>query len=66
MENTRVLSADSEATQLLGVSSSPSTDPNHAASQQVDHAEECHRLRELVKKLKSDRSALQSLLLSKE
>ncbi|XP_042683505.1 IQ domain-containing protein E isoform X1 [Centrocercus urophasianus] len=66
MENTRVLSADSEATQLLGVSSSPSTDPNHAASQQVDHAEECHRLRELVKKLKSDRSALQSLLLSKD
>ncbi|XP_042720497.1 IQ domain-containing protein E isoform X5 [Lagopus leucura] len=32
----------------------------------VDHAEECHRLRELVKKLKSDRSALQSLLLSKD
>ncbi|XP_042683509.1 IQ domain-containing protein E isoform X5 [Centrocercus urophasianus] len=34
--------------------------------EKVDHAEECHRLRELVKKLKSDRSALQSLLLSKD
>ncbi|XP_072204911.1 IQ domain-containing protein E isoform X2 [Excalfactoria chinensis] len=66
MENTRVLSADSESAQLLGVSSSPSTDPSHTASQQVDHLEECHRLRGLVKKLKSDRSALQSLLLSKE
>ncbi|XP_010717936.2 IQ domain-containing protein E [Meleagris gallopavo] len=66
MESTRVLSADSESTQLLGVSSSSSTDPNHPASQQVDHVEECHRLRGLVKKLKSDRSALQSLLLSKE
>ncbi|XP_031462873.1 IQ domain-containing protein E isoform X2 [Phasianus colchicus] len=66
MENTRVLSADSESTQLLGVSSSSSTDPNHAASQQVDHVEECHRLQGLVKKLKSDRSALQSLLLSRD
>uniref|UniRef100_A0A8C3Q1U7 IQ domain-containing protein E n=1 Tax=Chrysolophus pictus TaxID=9089 RepID=A0A8C3Q1U7_CHRPC len=66
MENTRVLSADSESTQLLGVSSSSSTDSNHAASQQVDHVEECHRLRGLVKKLKSDRSALQSLLLSRD
>ncbi|XP_015732282.1 IQ domain-containing protein E isoform X4 [Coturnix japonica] len=66
MENTRVLSADSESAQLLGVSSSPSTGPSHAASQQVDHLEECHRLRGLVKKLKSDRSALQSLLLTKE
>ncbi|XP_021267115.1 IQ domain-containing protein E isoform X2 [Numida meleagris] len=66
MENTRVSSADSESSQLLGVSSSPSTDPSHPASQQVDHIEECCRLRGLVKKLKSDRSALQSLLLSKE
>ncbi|POI26422.1 hypothetical protein CIB84_009828, partial [Bambusicola thoracicus] len=57
MENTRVLSADSESAQLLDVSSSPSADPNCAASQQVDHIEECHRLRDLVKKLKSDRSA---------
>lgn len=66
MENTRVQSADSESAQLLGVSTSPSTDPNCAASQQVDHIEECHHLRGLVKKLKSDRSALQSLLLNKE
>lgn len=66
MENTRVQSADSESAQLLGVSTSPSTDPNCAASQQVDHIEEFHRLRGLVKKLKSDRSALQSLLLNKE
>ncbi|OXB67566.1 hypothetical protein ASZ78_004684 [Callipepla squamata] len=66
MENSRVSSADSESSQLLGVSSAPSADPNHPAPQQVDHIEECRRLRGLVKKLRSDRSALQSLLLSKE
>ncbi|KAM6249909.1 IQ domain-containing protein E isoform 2-T2 [Porphyrio hochstetteri] len=66
LENTRVLSAQSEPSQLLAVSSSPSVDPDHPASQQVDHAEECHRLQGLVKKLKSDRKALQNLLLNKE
>ncbi|OXB82758.1 UNVERIFIED_CONTAM: hypothetical protein H355_000456 [Colinus virginianus] len=66
MENSRVSSADSESSQLLGVSPAPSADPNHPAPQQVDHIEECRRLRGLVKKLRSDRSALQSLLLSKE
>ncbi|XP_032856239.2 IQ domain-containing protein E isoform X2 [Tyto alba] len=66
MENTRVSSADSESSQLLAVSSSPSVDMDHPASQQVDHAEECHRLQGLVKKLKNDRKALQNLLLNKE
>ncbi|XP_069666388.1 IQ domain-containing protein E isoform X5 [Haliaeetus albicilla] len=66
MENTRVSSADSESSQLLAVSSSPSVDLDHPASQQVDHVEECHRLQGLVKKLKSDRKALQNLLLNKE
>nr|XP_047917239.1 IQ domain-containing protein E isoform X2 [Anser cygnoides] len=66
MENTRVSPADSESSQLLAVSSSPSTDLDHPASQQVDHVKECHHLRGLVKKLKSDRRALQNLLLSKE
>ncbi|KAM6121790.1 LOW QUALITY PROTEIN: IQ domain-containing protein E [Phoenicopterus ruber ruber] len=54
MENTRVSSADSESSQLLAVSSSPSVDLDHPASQQTDHVEECHRLQGLVKKLKSD------------
>ncbi|KAM9598911.1 IQ domain-containing protein E isoform 4-T4 [Morphnus guianensis] len=66
MENTRVSSADSESSQLLAVSSSPSVDLDHPASQQVDRVEECHRLQGLVKKLKSDRKALQNLLLNKE
>ncbi|XP_042654289.1 IQ domain-containing protein E isoform X4 [Tyto alba] len=66
MENTRVSSADSESSQLLAVSSSPSVDMDHPASQQVDHAEECHRLQGLVKKLKNDRKALQNLLLNKD
>ncbi|XP_027324789.3 IQ domain-containing protein E isoform X3 [Anas platyrhynchos] len=66
MENTRVSPADSESSQLLAVSSSPSADLDHPDSQQVDHVKECHHLRGLVKKLKSDRRALQNLLLSKE
>ncbi|XP_009986383.1 PREDICTED: IQ domain-containing protein E, partial [Tauraco erythrolophus] len=66
MENTRVSSADSESSQLLAVSSSHSIDLDHPGSQQVDHVEECRRLQGLVKKLKSDRKALQNLLLSKE
>ncbi|XP_065706753.2 IQ domain-containing protein E isoform X4 [Patagioenas fasciata] len=66
MENTRVSSADSESSQSLAVSSSPSVDLDHPASQQADHAEECRHLRGLVKKLKSDRETLQNLLLSKE
>ncbi|XP_076207630.1 IQ domain-containing protein E isoform X2 [Aptenodytes patagonicus] len=66
MENTRVSSADSESSQLLAVSSSPSVDLDHPASQQIDHVEECRRLQGLVKKLKSDRKALQNLLLNKE
>ncbi|XP_064317643.1 IQ domain-containing protein E isoform X2 [Phalacrocorax carbo] len=66
MENTRVSSAGTESSQLLAESSSPSVDLDHPASQQVDHAEECHRLQGLVKKLKSERKALQNLLLNKE
>ncbi|XP_029857787.1 IQ domain-containing protein E isoform X5 [Aquila chrysaetos chrysaetos] len=66
MENTRVSSADSESSQLRAVSSSPSVDLDHPASQQVDRVEECRRLQGLVKKLKSDRKALQNLLLNKE
>ncbi|XP_065501225.1 IQ domain-containing protein E isoform X2 [Caloenas nicobarica] len=66
MENTRMSSADSESSQSLAASSSPSVDLDHPASQQVDHAEECCRLQGLVKKLKSDRKALQNLLLNKE
>ncbi|XP_014801736.1 PREDICTED: IQ domain-containing protein E isoform X2 [Calidris pugnax] len=66
MENTRVSSADSESSQLLAVSSSPSLDLDHADPQQVDHGEECRRLQRLVKKLKSDKKALQNLLLNKE
>ncbi|EOB00958.1 IQ domain-containing protein E, partial [Anas platyrhynchos] len=66
MENTRVSPADSESSQLLAVSSSPSADLDHPDSQQADHVKECHHLRGLVKKLKSDRRALQNLLLSKE
>lgn len=66
MENTRLSSADSESSQLLAVSYSPSVDLDHPASQQVDHVEEFCRLQGLVKKLKSDRKALQNLLLNKE
>ncbi|XP_074960965.1 IQ domain-containing protein E isoform X3 [Phalacrocorax aristotelis] len=66
MENTRVSSAGTESSQLLAESSSPSVDLDHPASQHVDHAEECHRLQGLVKKLKSERKALQNLLLNKE
>lgn len=66
MENTRVSSADSESSQLLAVSSLPSVDLDHPASQQVDRVEECRHLQGLVKKLKSDRKALQNLLLNKE
>ncbi|KAM6078808.1 IQ domain-containing protein E isoform 2-T2 [Theristicus caerulescens] len=66
MENTRVSSADTESSQLLAVSSSPSVDLDHPASQQVDCVEECRHLQGLVKKLKSDRKALQNLLLNKE
>ncbi|XP_069726556.1 IQ domain-containing protein E isoform X1 [Phaenicophaeus curvirostris] len=66
IENTRASSAESESSQLLAVSSSPSADLGHPASQEVDHVEECHRLRGLVKKLRSDRKALQNLLLNKE
>lgn len=66
MENTRVSSADSESSQLLAVSSLPSVDLDHPASQQVDCVEECRHLQGLVKKLKSDRKALQNLLLNKE
>ncbi|KAM9222601.1 IQ domain-containing protein E [Leptosomus discolor] len=66
MESTRVSSAESESSQLLAVSSSPSVDLDHPASQQVDHVEECRRLQGLVKKLRSDRKALQNLLLDKE
>ncbi|XP_075574869.1 IQ domain-containing protein E isoform X1 [Pelecanus crispus] len=65
-ENTSVSSADSESPRLVAVSSSPSVDLDHPASQPVDHAEECRRLQGLVKKLKSDRKALQNLLLNKE
>ncbi|XP_037238320.1 IQ domain-containing protein E isoform X2 [Falco rusticolus] len=66
MENASVSSADSESSQVLAMSSSPSVDLDHPASQRLDHAEECHHLQGLVKKLKSDRKALQNLLLSKE
>ncbi|PKU31958.1 iq domain-containing protein e isoform x1 [Limosa lapponica baueri] len=66
MENTRVSSANSESSQLLAVSSSPSLDLDHPDPQQVDHGEECRRLQGLVKKLKSDKKALQNLLLNKE
>ncbi|XP_071617600.1 IQ domain-containing protein E isoform X12 [Heliangelus exortis] len=66
MENTRVSPEDSEPSQLLAVSSSPSIDPDHPASHQTDHLEECHHLQRLVKKLNSDRKALQNLLLNKE
>ncbi|KAM8798386.1 IQ domain-containing protein E [Eudromia elegans] len=66
MENTRLSSADSEALQLLAVSSSPSVDLGHSPSQQLDPGDECQHLRGLVKKLNSDRRALQNLLLSKE
>ncbi|XP_014725858.1 PREDICTED: IQ domain-containing protein E isoform X2 [Sturnus vulgaris] len=66
MESSRVSSADSEASQVLAVSSSPSVDLDHPASQHSDHGEECCRLQRLVKKLKSDRKALQNVLLSKE
>ncbi|XP_008946506.1 PREDICTED: IQ domain-containing protein E-like, partial [Merops nubicus] len=66
MENSRVSSADSESSQLLAVSSSPSVDLDHPNSQQLDHVEECRHLQGLVKKLKSDRKALQNLLLNKE
>ena len=66
MENTRVSSAEGESSQLLAVSSSPAVDLDHPATQQADHAEECRRLQGLVKKLKSDRKALQNLLLNKE
>ncbi|CAM9511711.1 unnamed protein product [Bubo scandiacus] len=66
MENSRVSSADSESSQLLAVPSSPSVDPDHPASQQVDHVEECRRLQGLVKKLQRDKKALQNLLLNKE
>lgn len=66
MENTRVSSADSESSQLLAVSSLTSVDLDHPASQQVDRVEECRHLQGLVKKLKSDRKALQNLLLDKE
>ncbi|XP_071617601.1 IQ domain-containing protein E isoform X13 [Heliangelus exortis] len=66
MENTRVSPEDSEPSQLLAVSSSPSIDPDHPASHQTDHLEECHHLQRLVKKLNSDRKALQNLLLNKD
>ncbi|XP_010223860.1 PREDICTED: IQ domain-containing protein E, partial [Tinamus guttatus] len=66
MENTRLSSADSETSQLLAVSSSPSVDLGHSPSQQLNHGDECQQLRGLVKKLNSDRRALQNLLLSKE
>lgn len=66
MESTRVSSADSESSRLRAESSSPPVDLDHTVSQQVDHAEECRHLQGLVKKLKSDRKALQNLLLDKE
>ncbi|XP_064376243.1 IQ domain-containing protein E isoform X1 [Dromaius novaehollandiae] len=66
MQNTRLSSADSETSQLLAVSSSPSVDLGHSASQQLDPGEECQHLRGLVKKLNNDRRALQNLLVSKE
>ncbi|XP_066054176.1 IQ domain-containing protein E isoform X2 [Chamaea fasciata] len=66
MESSRVSSADSEASQVLAVSSSSSVDLDHPASQHSDHGEECCHLQRLVKKLKSDKKALQNLLLSKE
>ncbi|KAM6320236.1 IQ domain-containing protein E isoform 4-T5 [Podargus strigoides] len=66
MENTRVSSAESESSQLLAGSSSLSVDLDHPASQQLNHVEECRRLQGLVKKLKSDKKALQNLLLNKE
>ncbi|XP_032930140.1 IQ domain-containing protein E isoform X1 [Catharus ustulatus] len=66
MESSRVSSADSEASQVLAVSSSPSVDLDHPTSQHLDHGEECCHLQRLVKKLKSDKKALQNLLLSKE
>ncbi|XP_051488283.1 IQ domain-containing protein E isoform X2 [Apus apus] len=65
MENTRVSSAGSDSSQLPAVSS-PSVDLDHPASQQVDHVEECRQLQRVVKKLKSERKALQNLLLNKE
>ncbi|XP_009705389.1 PREDICTED: IQ domain-containing protein E, partial [Cariama cristata] len=66
MQNIRVSSADSESSQVLAVSSSPSVDLDHPASQQVDHVEVCRRLQGLMKKMKSDEKALQNLLLNKE
>ncbi|XP_068765290.1 IQ domain-containing protein E isoform X1 [Struthio camelus] len=66
IENMRLSSADSETSQLLAVSSSPSVDLGHSASQQLDRTEECQHLQGLVKKLSSDRKALQNLLVSKE
>lgn len=66
MESSRVSSADSEASQVLAVSSSPSVDLDHPASQPSDHGEECCHLQRLVKELRSDKKALQNLLLSKE
>ncbi|XP_027745266.1 IQ domain-containing protein E isoform X1 [Empidonax traillii] len=66
MESTRVSPADSDSSQLPAVSSSPSVDLDHPASHHIDHVEECHRLQKEVKKLKSDRKALQNLLLTKE
>ncbi|KAM4892004.1 IQ domain-containing protein E [Sylvia borin] len=63
LESSRVSSADSEASQ---VSPSLSVDLDHPASQHSDHGEECCHLQRLVKKLKSDKEALQNLLLSKE
>ncbi|XP_027512308.1 IQ domain-containing protein E isoform X1 [Corapipo altera] len=66
MESTRVSPADSDSSQLPAVSSSPSVDLDHPAPQYIDHVEECHHLQREVKKLKSDRKALQNLLLSKE
>ncbi|XP_041257574.1 IQ domain-containing protein E isoform X2 [Onychostruthus taczanowskii] len=64
MESSRVSLGDSEASQVLPESSSPSVDLDHPSSQHL--SEECCRLQKLVKKLKNDRQALQNLLLSKE
>ncbi|XP_071427639.1 IQ domain-containing protein E isoform X2 [Pithys albifrons albifrons] len=66
MESTRVSPADSDSSQVPAVPSSPSADLDPPASQHTDHAEQCQRLQRQVKKLKSDRKALQTLLLSKE
>ncbi|CAN8192015.1 unnamed protein product [Coccothraustes coccothraustes] len=64
MESSRVSLGDCEASQVLPESSSHSVDLDHPASQHL--GEECCRLQRLVKKLKDDRQALQSLLLSKD